>query len=720
MSALGETTPDLEAFCKQLAPAARKPRAVRELYAILTAADAEAQLAQRIAWLERLARWLRAGTLPVLLVESRPKGEKGEKAAKASKAPSEPPRTARLRLLVRALEELPVLRAQAARSVASVLRDSSAFLLLSRLGLPGDRSFLAETIDRISRRVLPMPSDDGELAQVIERLFSTQKDAAWLASLEPELAHKLVVVLDDGSTWKPLHRSASDAALLLATRVSALGLSEDIRVRSPSVSLRESPLFQLPRACDALLEMLERHSHASAEQMAEQMQPAVERVRFLLAECSSTVEQVIRELERFGVSVDVVYRLEVMTKNMVRLRTLIEQLTPGPEQLRARHASQLLARLVEDRIRDRSILDLGRSNLHLLARKIIERAGHTGEHYITATRGEYWKMLGSAAGGGVLTAGTAAMKFMIVWAHLAPFIEGFLAGANYAASFLLMQALGFTLATKQPSMTAAALAATLRETTARPELDELVTMIARITRSQLAAAVGNIGLVIPAAAALDYACATKLGRSFLDHETAEHVLHSLNPFESGTIFYAALTGVLLWLSSIAAGWIENWAVYRRIPEALAHHRIGRIVGRRSMAWLSRAFSRNLSGAGGNVALGFLLGMTPVLGKFFGLPFDVRHVTLSTGALVLAAGSLGMTEALSAGLWTACLGIAVIGLLNFGVSFVLALLVALRAREVNRSDRLRLARAIIARLATHPSEFLFPPARALPVKSGTTI
>ena len=35
----------------------------------------------------------------------------------------------------------------------------------------------------------------------------------------------------------------------------------------------------------------------------------------------------------------------------------------------------------------------------------------------------------------------------------------------------------------------------------------------------------------------------------------------------------------------------------------------------------------------------MLGMTPVLGKFFGLPLDVRHVTLNSGILSLATSSL---------------------------------------------------------------------------------
>src|SRR5690606_3246009 len=101
------------------------------------------------------------------------------------------------------------------------------------------------------------------------------------------------------------------------------------------------------------------------------------------------------------------------------------------------------------------------------------------------------------------------------------------------------QLLGFTLATKQPSMTAAALAGTLRDTAGHPDLSALVTMIARIVRSQLAAAIGNIGLVIPATLVFERVWRLRTGAPFLDAATAEYVLHSLDPFSSGTVFYAA-------------------------------------------------------------------------------------------------------------------------------------------------------------------------------------
>jgi site-specific recombinase len=174
------------------------------------------------------------------------------------------------------------------------------------------------------------------------------------------------------------------------------------------------------------------------------------------------------------------------------------------------------------------------------------------------------------------------------------------------------------------------------------------------------------------------------------------------------IWYAALTGVILWSSSLVGGWVENFAVYRRLPQAIAEHRVGRWTGRRFIRWFGEAFSRNVSGWAGSIALGLMLGMTPVLGKFFGLPLDVRHVTLSSGSLALALGEQSAPSLRSPDALAAIGGIGVIFVLNLGVSFFLAMTVALRAKEVPRRDRWALLSAIARRFVQRPGEFLFPP------------
>src|SRR5208283_2287543 len=123
---------------------------------------------------------------------------------------------------------------------------------------------------------------------------------------------------------------------------------------------------------------------------------------------------------------------------------------------------------------------------------------------------------------------------------------------------------------------------------------------------------------------------------FLSTESATHVYETLHPLASGTAFYAIVTGVILWMAALAGGWCENFAVYYRLTDAVAQHPFGLRIGQARMTKVSRVLQRNLGGWSTSIVLGYLLGFTPVIVRFFGIPLDVRHVTLSTGTLALAA------------------------------------------------------------------------------------
>jgi len=188
----------------------------------------------------------------------------------------------------------------------------------------------------------------------------------------------------------------------------------------------------------------------------------------------------------------------------------------------------------------------------------------------------------------------------------------------------------------------------------------------------------------------------------------------MTPIRSGTIFFAMLTGVILWLSSLAGGWIENWAVYHQLPRAIAEHRFGSWFRPGTIERMSASLARNMAPWGGSIVLGFMLGMTPSFGHFFGLPLDVRHVTLSTGTLALGVTSRGLEVLGAGGLVWALLGVAVTFVMNLGVSFYLALLLALRAQDVSRSDYLDLLHTLWRRFRASPREFFVPPAEGVTV------
>ncbi len=345
----------------------------------------------------------------------------------------------------------------------------------------------------------------------------------------------------------------------------------------------------------------------------------------------------------------------------------------------------------------------------MLHRKIVDRSGTTGEHYIARDRQEYRHIWVAAAGGGVLTAFTAANKMFILGLGLAPFLAGFGYGLNYAVSFLLMQTFGLMLATKQPAMTAATLATIMREQPGQSRLDDIVEFITKISHSQIAAAMSNVIVVAFTAYLLDAAWRLLAGRPVVDLHAAQHVYDTLSPLNSGTVIFAALTGVLLWLSSLAGGWIENWTVYHRLPQALAEHAVGgRLFGAdRMRRWADRV-SRKVAGWGTNVSLGMMLGMTPAIGMFFGVPLDVRHVTLSSGTLALAIASMEADWYGEGRLLHAVAGVSVMFVLNLGVSFTLSLFTALRAYDFPRSDVIELIRRLLKRVFSSPLDFILPP------------
>ncbi|MBK8172233.1 MAG: hypothetical protein IPK60_18070 [Sandaracinaceae bacterium] len=596
----------------------------------------------------------------------------------------------RVCVFVEALESDDSFALRFARTFSHILASTRAEAMLET-GIPNERGILEETTDRLSRKFLPTPRDERDLGALVARVFSRSHDPDWIEALPLDMVLRFIRIIVERSEapWKNLHAALSDTLASLAARTTALGLSRDIRARSAPTTVLESPFYQLPRVIDLLISAADGNTDPC---------------RSHISACRRILDGVLLHLDQFGVSVDLVYRIEVMSKNLDRIEELLEFVEPDSDR-QARGATSLLARIARARIKDRSFRDLVGTNIHLLARKIIERVGHTGEHYITATRKEYGKMLVSAAGGGLITGYTAAIKYRIPLEHLPLFIDGLATSVNYALSFVAIQFFGATLATKQPSMTAAALGNALKDTEGENAIEDLVTMTARTTRSQLAAAIGNVLLVVPAGYAIDRLSMLIWHGHWLPHDAAEHILQSLHPFKTGTIFYASLTGVILWASSICAGWLENWAVYRRIPEGIANHPVRHVIGRRTTAWLARKFSGNIAGIGGNVSLGFMLGMTPVFGTFLGLPLEVRHVTLSAGVLAIAFAALG-PEAYHDLAW-ASLGIGFVFIFNLAVSFILALVMAARARGAQNLGG-PLFRALMRRMLRHPFEFVFPP------------
>jgi site-specific recombinase len=610
--------------------------------------------------------------------------------------------------LVEALNADPAWKARFQSALAGLLAGTDATALFGETGIPVERGFFAELSDRISGRLLPEPRDDRDLSRVVRRLFKSPAHVENLRERDPRVFHGLVELFSGAGAeaWAPMREGFADGFRLLAARVLAHGLSRDLRARGTGKRVADSPFYRLKSSADALLDAWAAGVDVTAPAAAFRKESGV---------CRKEARAVQQGLEEAGVSVQSVFDLEVVDRCLTRMALMSDviEAAPGIETSRAVH--RLLVRLATLAQQDRSVRHLVKWNLHLLDRKIVERSGETGEHYVAADKKDYRHIWAAAAGGGALTVLTAAIKMAVHHLGLAPFPESFLYGLNYAVSFLLLQAFGLILATKQPAMTAATLAKIIQASEGEDRLERVATFFSRLTSSQIAAAAANVLAVAAGATVFDGLWRLASGHAYLDPEVAAHTFETLSPLDSGTVFFAALTGVLLWMGSVAGGWFENWVTVHRLPDALAEKKPGGFFTRERLGRIGHGLSRNAAGWGTNVALGFLLGFAPAVGRFFGIPFDVRHVTLSTGTLALAAAGLGQRWFLGGWFLRALGGIAVMFVLNLTVAFALSLVNAARAFEMTNEDLWGVLKHVFTHFRKNPLSFVLPPKTLEPPK-----
>lgn len=654
-------------------------RTLRRLYDLVAACREPVRAKDAaVEWIEALGAWLFGdGALP-------------------GQHEDETDSQAHLRLLLLVADELPQFAAYVRASVIRVLAGTSSTLLFADTGISSRVGFWSELVDRFTRNVLPQPPVGREMSRLLSRLLHREEHALLMTMLSDDDRARVVRLLglDGDDARRVLEPGQREAMLLLAARISMQGVSDDIRRRITSSTIDSSPFLALPIQVRALLEG----------------QQTPTRVLQIVTACQGCLREVSQSLDATGISVDLVFRLELVRDYLSRLNLLV-LMRAGTDQQRDQATVTLAHALLQGTVADRSLGALWRSSTGLLARRVVERAGTSGQDYLTRTRREQQAMLDAAAGGGAIIAVAALIKFLIHDAHPPPLIEAMLFSLNYIGAFVLMQLTHFALATKQPSMTAAALAGAIE---AHHEgdgdgLGQLVDLVARASRTQFAALLGNVFVVVPFSIAIALTWPYLFGHDVLSADGAEALIRQHHPLGKSTMFSAAMTGVWLWAASLIAGAAENYFVLRELPGAIAtNHALRAMLGVPRAARLSRFLSEEGGALGGNVGFGMLLGFMPLLFVLVGLPLDGGHVTFISSQLAYAAIKLGPTALMRADFLVALLSVPLVGLLNFGVSFAFAIVVALRARDLGVKGQLALFRAVARHFLRSPRDFFLAP------------
>src|SRR5690606_23816606 len=94
------------------------------------------------------------------------------------------------------------------------------------------------------------------------------------------------------------------------------------------------------------------------------------------------------------------------------------------------------------------------------------------------------------------------------------------------------------------------------------------------------------------------------GHHYVSPGKAMHMLTEVDPLHSGSVIYAAIAGVCLFLSGLIAGYHDNLAMYNRIPQRLRALRwLRRTLGKARLERLATYVETNLGALAGNFYFG---------------------------------------------------------------------------------------------------------------------
>jgi site-specific recombinase len=615
--------------------------------------------------------------------------------------------------LLRLLKDSEKYRQGLALYLKLILKNKKFSKILTDAGILSDADFFHEVKKRLFAKLIPDQSPKDTLEYVLNQVFFLKTDPVWIKKIPYEQLKELFDVLK----FHPIHISTEPrrpmAELLFAMeviihRIAGRALETDVIKMVPEFENLESPFLAFQKEFALLSEKLleEKHNHLSPKDLG------YKQMMVLHKQCTAYVQTAFRNSEKYGISLRVNQNLLRIRQQLARLRTLLPLLLiKEPEDAR-KNTIKLGCSLIEYNCDKNNVRKLINESTQLLSYEVTQHTAKTGEHYITKDRREYFRMFRTAAGGGIIVGILCIIKVFLSKMDTSAFGHAFFYSLNYSLGFIAIYVLGFTLATKQPAMTASALIRALETGRKQRDVNEdekhrvFAEFFARVFRSQFIAFVGNVVVAFPVAL---------LGIWLIDiifHYNLAltkwyHLIEDLSPIHSLAILHAAIAGVFLFLSGIIAGSIANTDKHQNVYYRIQEHPLLKMsFGRTRTRKLASLYEKKWAGIVSNFWFGIFMGSTASIGMFIGLDLDVRHITFASGNLALGLYGANYNVSNEMLFW-GIFGIGIIGLVNFLVSFGLSMGLAFRSRNIPLSELRSVTVSIWKHFKRKPGSFFFP-------------
>lgn len=598
--------------------------------------------------------------------------------------------------------------------ISNVLDGSSFKLMISDAGILKDSDFLYEIRKRIASKILPYQPQKDTLEYILNQIFYKENDFIWIHKIPLEELIELFEILNlkDIYQFEKAENGAMSETLfamgLLSQRMSGRSMETNILNMIPEYNHLESPFLGFE---NEFLE-IEHRLRKGEIKFVSSDDLNYKQMAILHKQCLDFINQAFKNSSKFGITLKVNQALLRIRQQLDRIRILMNFLVVNKLEDRTVNTIELSLKLIEYNCYKNNISKLISESTQVVSYEITQYTAKTGEHYITETAKEYFKMFKASLGAGFVVGFLCIFKILLSKSDTSDFGFAFLYSMNYAFGFIVIYLCSFALATKQPAMTATTIIKAIEEgikkqTNTSEKHSAFATLFARLFRSQFIAFLGNVIMAFAMALLLIWIIDLATGINLTD--TKWHtLLTDASPVHSPAIFHAGIAGVFLFLSGIIAGNVSNKnkhnQVYHRIQEnpvlkkTFGEHKTNRLA-----AWLERKWPGIIS----NFWFGVFMGSTYPIGIFLGLNLDIRHITFVSGNIAL--GAYGADFALTGIVWFwSFLGIFFVGFMNFIVSFSLSLGLAFRSRNIPWTEIFVLQKSVWRHFKKYPMHFIYPP------------
>ncbi len=590
--------------------------------------------------------------------------------------------------------------------IHNIFRGKPFNLSLTEANILSENAFIPELKKRILNKILPPVENEDTVWYLVDNVcLRPKKDLEYLQNIPPNELDDLFYLLDisDFVTSDKVKQELIFSMNILSWRVTGMAMEVDVVRMAPQYRNLDNPFLALQNELEALADELS----VNPELQLHSKDSRYKQIKIYIEQCLDFVNIAFKNSSKYGISGKINQSLLKIQQQVQRIYEILKILVIDDEEAKVRKSKQLVFNILNYKSHKNNISELVNDSTRLISHLITNHTAETGTHYITSTRKDYLQMLWKASAGGIIIGACSVLKILYSDLEGSEFGHAFIYAMNYAMCFVIIYLMGYTIATKQPAMTAATMAKVLSDkNNAQKNYKDFAHFVSRVFRSQFIAFVGNVFVTFISALLVVYALDVLFNYNY-GVEKADKLFLSIDMFESKALLHASIAGVFLFISGIISGNVGNNTIFHQIPKRIAKHKfLINLFGETRAKKLSKFYERNWAGIMSNFWFGVFLGVTGPLGIFLGIDIDIRHITFSTGYFGVALYGKGFTIDAST-FWISFVTIWLIGFFNFAVSFGLSMLLAFRSRKLNFGQVGDIFKAIFKYFLKNPFRFFIP-------------